>query len=100
MTPNVGSHPTSTELLLQHVTSGCILDGRVGLAPHGWRLDLLAGVRGEPGEPVRPPAPVVALGGGAPPLGRVGPAVLVRPIGAFAARRVDDAGDVAARREN
>src|ERR1019366_6524106 len=32
--------------------------------------------------------------------GRVGLAVLVRPIGAFAARRVDDAGDVAARREN
>jgi hypothetical protein len=72
------------ELLLQYVTPGCILQGRVCLATHGRRLDLLAGVCGEPGEPVRPPAPVVALGGGAPALGRVGVAVLVRPIGAYA----------------
>ena len=35
-----------------------------------------------------------------PLLGRVGGGVLVDPKGAFAARRVDDAGDVAARREH
>ena len=87
-------------LLLQYVTPGCILQGRICLATHGRRLDLLAGVCGEPGEPVRPPAPVVALGGGAPALGRVGVAVLVRPIGAFATWRIDDAGNVAARCEN
>ena len=89
-----------TALLLQHVTPGCILQGRVCLATHGRRLDLLSGMRGEPGEPVRPPTPAVALGGRAPPLGRIALAVLVRPIGTFATRRVDDAGDVAARRKS
>src|SRR5689334_13638556 len=81
--------------LLQYVVPGSILLRRIGLTADFRRLDLAAGMRHQPRGPVRPPASVVPLR--LPPPGfRILRAVLVGPVGALAAWRVDDPRDMPA----
>src|SRR3954470_15328038 len=83
--------------LLQDVAARGILEDGVLLAAERMLLDLLAGMLGQPGKPVSPPAPLMCRRVLAPFLcGGGRPAGLVDPVGAFTARRIDDAGDVAA----
>src|SRR6476469_10982735 len=81
---------------LEHVCAGRISKRGMGGAAH-WRwLDPLARPLDEPRCPVGPPAAIVARGGLPPMLcGGRRRVDLVRPIGALAAGRVDDARDMA-----
>jgi hypothetical protein len=48
-------------LPFQDVGARRIVRGRIALCgrPHGWRIDRLSGMRGQPRDPFRPPRPVV-----------------------------------------
>src|SRR5687768_1920884 len=87
--------------LFQNVAARCILEDGVQLAAERWRLDLPPGALAEPGEPVDPPASLVCRGTLAPLFRACGGLIgLVDPVGALAAGWIDDAGDVAARRQH
>src|SRR3712207_4222886 len=85
----------------QDVAARGILEDGVPFAAECWRLDLTAGPLGQPGEPVGPPASLVRRSDLTPFFRSCGLlAGVVDPVGALAARRIDDASYVAARRQH
>src|SRR6266480_1390311 len=91
--------PLFVGLSAMDILPWCVGDGRVLGASRGRRLDPLAGPRCHPCGPVLPPRSLVHRRCGTPLLGIVGKLV-VRPVPSLGAGRVDDAGDVARRRQH
>src|SRR4051794_20957453 len=88
----------SRSSLLQDIAAWGILEDRILLAAERRRFSLLARTLGQPSKPVGPPASLMCRSTLAPLFSGCGRlAGLVDPVGALSARRIDDAGDVAAR---